>query len=219
MKLLLILTTSFQIIFGEDYKKAVDFNNKYHNHYLKYATQYNCDVNLLKSIVFPELVRYSLLRDFIETKALELMYINELTDVDFSIGHFQMKPSFATAVEEYIIRNKIPGFHALTGFKESNKRKERIERLKSLDGQLLYLVAFFKITEHRFRNICFLSDKEKMRFYFTAFNSGFNLPENSIKKMAEENFFPYGPKVNTPQYNYSEIAFDYYLNHLKKEAL
>ena len=51
-------------------------------------------------IVFPELIRYSLFRDYLETTMLERLYVKEGTSgADFSIGHFQMKPSFAEKIE------------------------------------------------------------------------------------------------------------------------
>ena len=47
------------------------------------------------AIFFPELIRYSFIRDLLETTALEYLYIeNGKNYADFSIGRMQMKPSF-----------------------------------------------------------------------------------------------------------------------------
>ena len=55
------------------------------------------------AIVFPELVRYSALRDKIEISILKTLYINLGEEyADFSVGPFQMKPSFAESVTESI---------------------------------------------------------------------------------------------------------------------
>ena len=53
------------------------------------------------SIVFPEVIRFNSFSDFIETKTLEWVYVDYGAEkADFSIGLFQMKPSFIEKLEE-----------------------------------------------------------------------------------------------------------------------
>lgn len=55
------------------------------------------------AIVSPELIRWTAFKDFFETTALELLYVKKgKTYADFSIGHFQIKPSFVEQLEAYV---------------------------------------------------------------------------------------------------------------------
>ena len=57
-------------------------------------------------VIFPELIRYAIVKDLLETAALEAIYVElGVEGADFSIGHFQMKPSFAEQLEEKIRGN------------------------------------------------------------------------------------------------------------------
>ncbi len=59
------------------------------------------------SIVLPELIRWNALQDIMETTALELLYVEKGKDgADFSIGYFQMKPSFIENLENYVLTNR-----------------------------------------------------------------------------------------------------------------
>jgi len=43
--------------------------------FLEYSKQYNTDVEIIIPIVFPEAIRYSIIKDYLETKSLELTYV------------------------------------------------------------------------------------------------------------------------------------------------
>ena len=96
------------------------------------------------------MLRYSLWRDLFETTALELLYVKGgKTVADFSIGWLQMKPSFAEMVEGKVQEDSIlfQKYSSLLIYQSSTTdsikvRKERIERLKQFEWQLLYLNAF-----------------------------------------------------------------------------
>jgi hypothetical protein len=82
------------------------------------------------AVVFPELTRYSYIRDVAETAALELSYILG-GDVDFSIGKMQMKPSFAAQIEvdaDVYCRARYPELFK-AGKDEQGSRGLRILRL------------------------------------------------------------------------------------------
>ena len=69
------------------------------------ANQYNVDPKLLSSIVFPELIRYSHLKDKVEISALYSLYVlfgKEFSN--YSVGMFQMKPSFIEKLETEIVK-------------------------------------------------------------------------------------------------------------------
>ena len=94
-------------IFGSDYKNAINFmkvNKKYINSALKDSS---VDKSIVVSFLFPERIRYSLISDLIETEVTENIYVNFGSSyVDFSIGYFQMKPSFIEKMEKYVKNNQ-----------------------------------------------------------------------------------------------------------------
>ncbi|HMR44504.1 MAG TPA: hypothetical protein PKC40_11755, partial [Saprospiraceae bacterium] len=70
------------------------------------ANRFKQNPREVMAVVFPEMIRYNLVKDFFETSALELIYANlGSREVDFSIGIFQMKPSFIEKLEDIIIQN------------------------------------------------------------------------------------------------------------------
>ena len=59
--------------------------------------------HLLTPVVLPEVARFNGFSNFFETAALEAFYVEDGSGVvDFSIGPFQMKPSFAERVEHRV---------------------------------------------------------------------------------------------------------------------
>lgn len=57
------------------------------------------------SIVAPEVSQYSQVADFLEMRALGISYLNN-GSADFSVGFFQMKPSFVEELEKKIAANR-----------------------------------------------------------------------------------------------------------------
>src|SRR5512133_283654 len=91
----------YEAIFGDDWLKAEEFERENRNWMEPVLEKYDIPYRLAISVVFPELVRYSALRDKMETTLLKALYVN-LGDeyANFSIGHFQIKPSFASIIRE-----------------------------------------------------------------------------------------------------------------------
>ena len=86
-------------LFYQEYKyeliKAKKSFEELEGTFIEVCKKYDSDKNLLAAVIFPELVRYSSFRDLLETGVLEALYIEKGSDVaNFSIGKFQMKPSF-----------------------------------------------------------------------------------------------------------------------------
>ena len=58
------------------------------------------DAAFMQAIVFPELMLYNSVKDDIESESLRVLYVQfGKAYADFSVGPFQMKPSFAEEVE------------------------------------------------------------------------------------------------------------------------
>ena len=88
-------SVNYQDLFGDDWNKAVTFEKENRSWIEDVLAKNHISYPLAISIVFPELVRYSALRDKMEITLLKTLYVNLGEDyANFSIGQFQMKPSF-----------------------------------------------------------------------------------------------------------------------------
>ena len=98
---------SYQEIWGEDYKIASSFVTENCTSFHQIATDNQISTEEAMAVVFPELIRYSLVMDLLETSAVELGYVKYGAGfTDFSIGQFQMKPSFIEHLEQYVCAHK-----------------------------------------------------------------------------------------------------------------
>jgi len=90
---------NYQELFGDDWKKAQVFEKENRSWMEPLLAKNHISYPIAIAIVFPELVRYSALRDKMEITLLKTLYVNLGEDyANFSIGQFQMKPSFAEMI-------------------------------------------------------------------------------------------------------------------------
>lgn len=169
------------------------------------------------AIIFPELMRYRFLQNLLETKALELSYVQMGTkEVDFSIGHFQMRVSFVEQLEESICKSKhlSKKYENLVTY-EANSEKElrqiRVGRIKNFSSQIRLSLAFYDLLEEKFSVIVFQNEEEKIRFYATCYNAGFDKSIYEIEQYLTKRSFPYGAKYDMNyQFNYADFSMHYY---------
>lgn len=207
----------YQEAFGDAYSHALDFCKKEKNNFQQIAEQYEIDPILMQAIVFPELMRYDAFRDFFETEGLELAYVKGGADLaDFSIGHFQMKPSFAEFMDAKANEDEqaqwAKDFQELCSYpagNEGDRRRERLKRLQDKDWQLRYLAAFIQYSKQDLSSQ--LKKKDQLRYIATRYNCGPQKNWEEVRKWLEKETFPYGPSYDKgTQFNYSRIALDYY---------
>jgi hypothetical protein len=210
----------YKQVFGPDYEKAIQYNIKKKHLYYQYAQKYSVDVDELKTIVFPELIRYSYFKDLMETKALEQMYVQGGSKLaDFSIGHFQMKPSFVEELEASVSSNtwlKQKYACVVNYGSGSDFLSQRLERLKNEQWQFVFLCCFIDVADTKYPSLKLMNKEKRMRFLCAAYNTGISHTEEKINSLMNEKFFPYGPKYKASQYAYADVALDYYKNYLNK---
>lgn len=205
---------NYSEIFGDDWQKAMVFLET-NNHWLKPALEkYNIPYSMAIAVVFPELVRYSALRDKMEITLLKTLYRNLGDDyADFSVGVFQVKPSFAEKIREEAY--KLMGNKARALFKKPSSFKEKrlyrasiISDIEDPEKEFNYIIAFFKICESRFKE-GFPDEETKVRFLATAYNTGFWKSYEEIGKMSELKFF--NTKLfKTENYSYADVSLYWY---------
>ncbi len=204
---------NYSEIFGSDWQKALTFV-EVNNSWIKPAlAEYGIPYHEAIAVVFPELVRYSALRDKMEITLLKTLYRNLGDDyADFSVGVFQVKPSFAEHIRaEASHRNEGRLFVRKKSFANDLAfRTAIVKELEDPQSELNYIIAFFKICNKKFRAE-WTDEASKIKFLSTAYNTGFWKSAEDIEKMSDKKFF--NTKLfKTENYSYAEVSL-YWYNH------
>jgi len=207
-------------IFGEDWKRAEAFEAENRCWMEPILERNNISYPLAVAVIFPELVRYSALRDKMETTLLKVLYINLGEEyANFSIGHFQMKPSFAEIIRErasdVLNRRSDVNFKRRVEFSDVKQfRKSIVTDLDDTRAQLNYLSVFIKICEKDHKTNS-MDVEERLKFLATAYNYGLDASSGQIESMINKKFF--NTKLfNTNNYSYADVSLYWYKNNAIK---
>jgi hypothetical protein len=201
---------NYKEVFGDDWLKALSYEKENRNWMEPVLDSYHLSYPLAIAVIFPEFVRYSALRDKMEITLLKALYINLGNEyADFSIGHFQMKPSFA----ELILDNLSFAKSDLAGLKLKVKsdftdikdfRKSIVRDLEEPRVQMNYLIAFLKICEKKY-GLKRKDDTQKLKFLAAAYNFGIDKNPDQIYNMIDKKFF--NTKLyKTENYSYADVS-------------
>lgn len=213
--------TDYRKIFGSDWEEAEEFIRDNEPWMRQMSGKFNVSYTLSLAVVFPELVRYSALRDRMEQALLKTLYIS-LGDeyADFSVGRFQMKPSFAEAINENarLLKGRLAKF-----FPDQEKykpgwkyRSAVVKYLENMQSQYLYLIAFMKICARNF-DLSEMNEEEKVKFLSTAYNFSFQKSFAEVKSMIDRKFFT-TKLVAAEYYSYSDISLAWYRLQIKDQG-
>lgn len=189
----------YRKVFGKDYTWAINWLKQNSKTIAVYSDKYNIPAKELKAIIFPELIRYNRVFDAIQIESLKYLYVTEgKYYADFSVGFFQMKPSFAEKVELEA--------DAVFGYKEQqdneDSRRDRLIRLTKIETQVNYLCAFYRLCEKKFRLSQSDQAGSKIKLFATAYNAGYHLSIDKLKALQFRKHFS--------GYNYSDISLFYF---------
>ncbi len=200
--------------YEKEVSKALDILNTEKENIIKIKNSSNAINSEALSIVFPELIRWSSLSDLMETSALELLYVQRGKGAaNFSIGYFQMKPSFIEDIEIYISSHTNLNYlnYILINTKnEKESRNERIQRMKQVCWQIRYAHVYWLIVGDLYKNKIFKSPKDRVRFFATAYNYGFNRPEGEIELSQKKKNFPHGKLYKGTQLSYGDFSVEFF---------
>ena len=209
---------NYQEIFGDNWKKALTFERENKSWMEPLLAKSQISYPLAVAVIFPELVRYSALRDKMEITLLKALYINLGDDyANFSIGQFQMKPSFAEMIREQVpsVIGRKSGiiFKSRSEYGDiKNFRKSIVADLEDPRTQFNYLIAFLKICEKKFKTNR-KDDIDRMKFLATAYNYGINKTADQIESMIDKKFF--NTKLfKTENYSYADVSLCWYEQYL-----
>lgn len=207
-----VFSTNYPKVFGNDWTSAINYVKEHHDEWSREFEQFDVDPRLAVAIVFPELIRYSMWQDEIERAAVNGLYVSKGTDgANFSIGRFQMKPSFAEEIEQEWNRSSLSKEYGFVfNLQQNNEaRRSRIRRLSNMQGQCRYLAIFIRLLQQRHPQLEQLSEKEQVCFLATAYNRSFTASFQQIKKIQHERHFHTDviKTHSTCLYCYADIAF------------
>jgi hypothetical protein len=207
-------TLNYREIFGENWKKAEAFEKENRRWMKPMAEKNSVSYHLAVSVIFPELVRYSSIRDKIEITLLKALYINSGDEyADFSIGVFQVKPSFADIVareaQVYLGRRTSPRLVYPSDYNDIKEyRKALISELENPQSELGFIIAFIKICLKKY-NLSDMDEPELVRFLATAYNCGPDKSEEEIRSMMDKKFFRTG-LLKSEVYSYADVSLFWY---------
>ena len=169
----IVFSANYQHEFGDDWTQAETFVREHHADWKPIFDEFGVDARIAEAIVFPELIRYSHWQDAIETATVKGVYVSGGSEkANFSIGRFQMKPSFAEEIDQEWNQSTLASEF---GFKfdvrnNSDARSSRVKRLGTIEGQCRYLAIFIRLMYLRHPKLQSLSVEQQVRFLATAYN-------------------------------------------------
>lgn len=208
---------NYNDIFGSDWDKALSFE-KDNRYWMQPVLENNkIPYDYAIAVIFPELVRYSALRDKMEITLLKALYINLGEQyANFSIGQFQIKPGFAEMIHSE--GPSVLGKRSGISFKQAGEfesisyyRKSIVTDLEKPESEFNYVVAFYKICEKKY-NVDRMDEIHKLKFIAAAYNTGIDKSAEMIESMINAKYF--NTKLfKTTNYSYADVALYWYLNY------
>jgi hypothetical protein len=206
---------NYQKAFGDDWTQAEQFVREHCAEWKPIFEEFGVDADIAIAIVFPELIRYSKWQDEIETAAVNGLYVLQGTKgANFSIGRFQMKPSFAEEVEAAWNQSALAKefgfvFNLQNGVEA---RRSRIRRLGTIEGQCRYLAIFIRLQFLRHPQLLQLQSREQAGFLATIYNRSFSTTWEQVCQLRHQKNFHTDMIVtrHTKRYCYADIAQAFY---------
>lgn len=200
---------------------------------------FDVDPLIAEAVVWPETERYRKLQDLMETAANYGSYITNGKGPDYSIGIFQMKPSFVEELEKAWMRSGLARKYELWFDTDdtATARRIRISRMRKEEWQVIYAGVFLRLLyssygsydkngEHTQDGLETLSIEDQVRLAATAYNRGcvWAAPGygdlDRLREHAAEKHFHYAviPSRHTRRYCYATLAWRHYKAILRRRT-
>jgi hypothetical protein len=203
-------------IFGASYEAAVQFLKA--NDWIPGALGLGeKEARLALAVVFPEILRFSALEDMIQVRALKVLYVQYgKSYANFSVGRFQMKPTFAEQIEMDSNRFLAAEERAAAGAPlfplgdAVEVRRDRVLRLDDFKWQVRYLGLYMRIMNRKQALTAFADEGERLRFYATAYNAGYTHSEKAIRRLMTAKSYHTGPFDAETKYCYADVSLFFF---------
>lgn len=216
-------SANYQKVFGTDWTEAERYVREHHEDREKEFDLFDVDSRVAEAVVFPELIRYSMWKDEIERAAVNGLYISKGREgADFSIGRFQMKPSFAEEVEQAWNASPLAKEYGFSFNLANNNeaRRSRVRRLSTEEGQCRYLAIFIRLQQQRLPQLQKVSKEQQVRLLATAYNRSLSASWQSLCKMQHERHFHTDviKTRSTRFYCYADIAAQWFSKKVSRKT-
>lgn len=207
-----------QLTLGPEWNRAVESVASHRATWSEVFATLHVEPAECEAIIFPEQLRYSRLQDGMEQAVVQTFYVQGgNAKGNFSIGPFQMKPSFAEEVERAWMESPMRHEYKLYFDLGDNRhaRGKRIERLKDERWQCIYLAIFVRLLLAREPSLLTLPAEERVGLLATAYNFSFtaSLPSLQQRKSRRTFHLDLLPGKGTTYYSYAELSVYYYKNY------
>ena len=223
-----LLGNEFQLEFKNEIEGAFGIQKKLQTQFKKRAEVLNVDYEICSSIIFPELIRHSLIRNKIEDFLLLNFYTTYGSGFsNKSVGLFQMKPRFIEKLEKSLQeRTELEKFSFIWSYSKNLNKKEirriRANRMLDLNWQIDYVISFVALMEviHSNKNTFFpISDKsKKIAFFASSYNSGYWYDVEKISYFENQKLFPIGLGAPNNLCSYSDVSIYHYRHIIKNKT-
>jgi hypothetical protein len=212
---------NYAAIFGEKYAEAERYvrENPWISAALRLPEE---DARIALAVVFPEILRFSVLEDAIQVRGLKVLYVQYgRAYMNFSVGRFQMKPSFVELLESDYNRLFAAQEKDSLGIPEFGRgdtpglREKRVLRLDDMAWQVRYLRLFMLVMAKRYGKVVFAGVEDRLRFYATAYNGGYASGEPAIRRMMTERRFHTALLFPRTTYNYADVALFFFRSQVR----
>lgn len=202
----------FAKIFEEDCIYTLNFYQRHLDKFKRAAKKVNTNPEVLFSIVAPEVSQNNNLRNRVEIESLLVLYVQGGSSyANFSIGYFQMKPSFAEMLEKKVKDHPflLENFSNLLIQEntEEAERATRIDRLCSLDWQIEYLSVFYYLAAEKYHFHDSTYSNEDIMNLAACYNVGLDRSIDDIQRIGEMAQFP---RFSWSKFKYKEVALFFY---------
>ena len=214
----------YAAIFGEKYAEAERFVRQ--NGWIAGALQLPADeTRIALAVVFPEIVRFSAIEDDIQVRGLKVLYVQYgRAYANFSVGRFQMKPSFAERLEADYgqlftdSERRAIGIAAFDRGDTSSLRGQRVRRLDDLAWQVRYLRLFMLVMSKRYAAAAAGGIEDRLRFYATAYNAGYLSGDAALRRKMPRRSFHISLVLPSMTYSYADVALFYFRSQAGRNA-
>ncbi len=177
--------------------------------------QYNISYNEAVAVIFPEVVRFSIMRDNRDKAILKALYVNNGKKyAEFSIGILRMKPSFAEAVRQELSLVDDSRLQKILSRRHSymDERRYRAmitDELEDIRVQISYVTAYMLLYANK---PAMPEGEERIRLLAAGYNETPIMDAEGLRLKADEKLFGTDP-VTEEKYFYCDVALFWYRQH------
>lgn len=174
--------------------------------------KYNISYNEAVAVIFPEVVRFSIMRDSRDKAILKALYVNNGKPyADFSIGILRMKPSFAEAVRQEMSLIDDSRLQKILSRRHSymDERRYRAmisDELEDIRVQISYVTAYMLLYANK---PAMPEGEERIRLLAAGYNETAVMDAERLRLKADEKLFG-TDTVTEEKYFYCDVALFWY---------